>query len=172
MNTTFKKFSAALVLALAATSASAQVYGEAAYNAINIEGDGLDADVGVLNATIGYEVNQYLAVEAMAGTGVTDDDVDIGGGVNANIDVDRTYGVFLKPKAKLGQDFEVFARLGWAKTKIKAGSDAQDESDFAYGVGLQYTITPKAYVTGGYTNLYDKDGITVDGWTIGFGYKF
>ncbi len=84
--------------------------------------------------------------------------------------------MFLKPKAKINQDLEAFAKLGWAKTKIKAsggGFGASDSgSDVAYGVGLQYSITPAAYITGGYMNLYDKDDVSADGWNIGIGYKF
>ncbi|CAG4884912.1 Maltoporin (maltose/maltodextrin high-affinity receptor, phage lambda receptor protein) [Georgfuchsia toluolica] len=107
----------------------------------------------------------------MLAGGVQDDNVETPFG-SVNVDLKHTYGAFLKPKMDLGQNFELFARLGWAKTKIDAGGGSDSESDFAYGVGLQYSFSPKAYVTGGYMNLYDKDGVQVDGWNIGVGYKF
>ena len=74
------------------------------------------------------------------------------------------------------QSLEVFARLGWAKTKLKANggvfSASESGSDFAYGAGAQYSFTPTTYVTGGYTRLYDKNSVTADGWNIGVGYRF
>ncbi|CAG4884917.1 Porin family protein [Georgfuchsia toluolica] len=176
MKTTLKSIAVALVLATAATSASAQVYGEIGYSALNADGDGVDVDLGTLGATVGYEINKNFAVEAMIAGGVQDDDIQDPLFGNINVDLKHTYGAFLKPKMNLGQNFEIFARLGWAKTKIEANgggvTDSDSESDFAYGVGVQYSFSPKAYVTGGYMNLLDKDGIEVDGWNIGVGYKF
>ncbi|MFY9329250.1 MAG: porin family protein [Georgfuchsia sp.] len=175
MNITLTKISVAIALVVAATAASAQVYGEVAYTGLTYEEEGGKADLGTLGATIGYEINKNLAVEGMFAAGVQDDDVDVGG-FNVNVDLKNTYGVFLKPKAELAENLEVYARLGWAKSKIEASAFGQtmsdSGSDFAYGVGLQYSFSPTTYVTGSYTNLYDKEGTTIDGWGIGIGYKF
>lgn len=182
MKTTITRISAALVVIAAATSASAQsaspqtrLYGELGYTALQYKEPAGKADLGLGTATIGYEINKNFAVEGSLGTGISDDNVNVSG-TNVKVDIDNSYGVFLKPKAQVAQDLEVFAKLGWAKTKLKANaggfSASNSGSDFAYGAGAQYSITPAAYITGGYMKLYDKNSVTADGWNIGVGYKF
>ena len=185
MKTTITRISAALVLiaaATAATTASAQTaspetkfYGELGYTALQYKEPAGKADLGMGTATIGYEINKNFAVEGALGTGISDDNVNVLG-TNVNVDVDNSYAVFLKPKAVVAQNLEVFAKLGWAKTKLKGSAGgfnaSSTGSDFAYGAGAQYSITPTAYITGGYMKLYDKNSVTADGWNIGVGYKF
>jgi opacity protein-like surface antigen len=171
-----------LVLIAAATSANAQsavpqtkLYGELGYTALQYKEPAGKADLGLGTATIGYEINKNFAVEGMLGTGITDDNVNVSG-TNVNVDVDNSYGVFLKPKAQIAQDLEVFAKVGWAKTKLKGSaggfSASNSGSDLAYGAGAQYNLTPTVYIAGGYMKLYDKDSVTADGWNVGVGYKF
>lgn len=176
MKSAIAKISTAIVLVAAASSACAQFYGELGYTALSYKESGApDADLGLLGATIGYEINKNLAVEGLLATGISDDTVQVGA-VNVKVKNKDTYGFFLKPKAIVAENLEVSAKLGWAKSKIEASSlgvTASDSgSDFAYGVGVQYSVTPTAYITGGYSNFYNKDGTKVDGWNIGVGYKF
>lgn len=175
MKTTIAKVSAALLIVAAATSANAQTYGEISYSSVNYEEPAADADLGLLGVTFGYEINKNLAIEGTFAAGVQDDNVQVGA-VNVNVDAKHSYGVYLKPKAALGENFEVFAKLGWAKSKLEASGGgltiSDSGSDFAYGIGAQYNFSPKTYVSGGYTNLYDKDSVSVDGWNISIGYRF
>lgn len=170
----FKRVSVAIALIATASCANAQVYGEAAYSWISYENSGYKADLGAIGATIGYEINKNLAIEGMLSEGISDDSVQVLG-LNIKVKGKDTYGVFLKPKAVLG-DVELYAKLGWAKSNVEysiPGASVSDSgSDFAYGVGMQYSLSPKTYITGGYMKLYDKDSVTIDGWSFGFGYKF
>jgi outer membrane autotransporter protein len=66
----------------------------------------------------------------------------------------------------------VFARLGFARTNVGLSTGDVTSNDFAYGVGVKYNVTPKVNVGLDYTRLADKDGVKVDGVTLGLGYRF
>ncbi len=166
---------AALIVATTATSALAQVYGEVGYNAVDYKEAGRKASLGSLSATVGYNFHKNLAVEGFVATGIADDDVRVSG-LNVNVEAKTSYGVFLKPKVALSDSFEVFAKLGWVESKIGASvaniSVSEKGSDFAYGLGAQYNVSKKVYLSGGYNSFYSKNDVKVEGWNVGIGYKF
>ena len=170
------KIAAAIALAAAAGSASAQVYGEVAYHALNVDESGIEnLSIGALGVTLGYEAHPNLAVEAMLAVGVQDDSVTVSG-IRVEGQLDNSMGLFLKPKLRVADGLELFARLGWAHSKITVRalgvSLSDDGNDLAYGLGAQYSFNKNMYVTGSYMNLYNKNDFKVDGWNIGLGYKF
>jgi len=66
------------------------------------------------------------------------------------------YGLFLKPQYYINDNFNVYALLGYGKTKLKYNNGMTTESltksGFSYGVGAEYTLekrtqdgTPKKY---------------------------
>lgn len=174
---TIVKFLTAMALLSIAGAASAQVYGEAAYPGLNFSesSTGADANIGALGVNIGYEINKHLAVEALIAAGVKDDTATVTG-VSVNVGPKHPIGVYLKPKATIGENFEVYAKLGWADTKVEfsgpGGSASGSDSDFSYGVGAQYNFSPKSYVSAGYLKLDNKNTVDIDGWTISVGYRF
>ncbi|MCA6216779.1 porin family protein [Ideonella sp. B7] len=174
-----KKFAvmAAAVLAMGAAHAEtvSPLYGELGYTFVKVHGDGATFHPGVLRGLVGYDFHPYFAVEGMFGAGVNDDSIDVSG-VSVKGEVEHTYGFYLKPKYQVSGAMTVFARLGFADSKIKVkvpGASASDsDSDFSYGAGLSYAISPKAYLSADYMSYYNKDGIKGDGFTLGVGYKF
>jgi len=162
--------------AQAQTAPASPLYGELGYSFLNIKANdvNIDADTQALRGIIGYNFHPYFAVEGMAAFGTTSDDFTFGG-VDGKVKVRNTFGIFLKPKYQIN-NFEVFGRLGWARTKVKVsavgGSASGSDNDFAYGVGVNYNINPRTYVGLDYTRLLDKDGTKVGGWTASVGYRF
>ena len=71
---------------------------------------------------------------------------------------------------------KVSAEVGYTNTTLKAsaaGVSASSTKDSgAYGVGLSYHITPAVYLSTDYTSYYEQSGDSVQGWTVGVGYKF
>lgn len=178
---TLSKILAILAIGATAGAAQAQLYGEIGYTPLNVTAhsgaNSLKASPSVLGATIGYDVHQYFAVEAMAAFNVRDDQVELNGAaVPAQLKIDNSYGLYLKPKMMLNDKFEVFGRLGYLKTKMTASGTGLSQSDSykgaAYGLGANYYFNPKTYATVSYTNFYDKDDGKVDGVTFGVGMKF
>ena len=147
-------------------------YGELGYSFLNVKEDstGFDATPQALRGIVGYNFHPYFAGEAMLALG-TSSDSDLG--VDAK--VRNAFGLFIKPKYDIN-NFEVFGRLGWARTKVRFSvpgfSTTGSDNDFAYGVGVNYNFNPKMYVGADYLRLLDKDGTKVGGWTVNVGYRF
>ena len=155
-----------------ATRAASPLYGELGYSFLNLKDDttGFDATPQALRGIIGYNFHPYFAGEAMVAIGTSSDSDQ---GVDAK--VRSAFGLFIKPKYEIN-NFEVFGRLGWARTNARFSvpgfSASGSDNDFAYGAGVNYSFNPKMYVGADYMRLLDKDGTKLGGWTISLGYRF
>ena len=159
-----------------------RLYGELGYTNLKLSEEGFSGTAGLLRGIVGYTVHPNFAVEGMLGFGVKDakDRIDSGVPMDVTMKAKQAFGVFLKPKAQVTDDLEVFGRVGYVNTKIDlavtdatgsfSGSDS--DSDVAYGFGASYRVAPQAYVTLDYMNYYKKDGFKADGFTLGVGYRF
>ena len=168
------------VLATAAAAAQAQVYVEGAIAPLTLkdsEAPVLKAKPTVLTGIVGYEINPNVAVEGLLGLGLNKSSVTVGG-TSTNIDakISTSYGIFVKPKVMVSNEVELFARLGYASSKLKlstsGASRSETESSFAYGLGGNYYLNKQTYLTASYMSLYSKDGVKATGLSIGVGYKF
>lgn len=168
---------AVAALGVAAAGAQAQgLYAEVGYSGLKAKANGFSVKPDGLRFMLGYEYNDYLAAEGMLGLGLNDDSVNTGP-TTVTAELKNSYGLFVKPKLKLGNDFEVFARLGWARSKMSASSTSgasgsQSATDFAYGVGVSYQVNKSWSVNADYMNYFSKDGLKVNGYTLGVGMKF
>ena len=109
--------------------------------------------------------------------GLSDDSVKFNGATTvAKLKIDNSFGVFLKPKAMLNENIEIFGRLGYMNSKLTASgaglSLSDSDSGFAYGLGANYYVNKNTYLTVSYLNAYDKDSTTISGVTFGLGTKF
>lgn len=173
----------ALAILVAAGSASAQgayvpgLYGELGYTSLNIKGNTAfgtaEFEPGLLRGIIGYSVHNNLAIEGMLGFGVRDDGVTLNGaGTGIDGKVNHSAGIFLKPRVRFNEKFEVFGRVGYAHSKISGGGGSADEGDFAYGAGMNFHINRAWSVNVDYMRYYDKSPVKASGVTVGVGFKF
>jgi outer membrane autotransporter protein len=146
--------------------AASPVYGELGYSWTQIHGNGFKAKPGAVRGIIGYDLHPNVAVEGMLESG-TRDETDHG--VSAKLK--SSYGLFVKPKYEFGKA-EVFARAGWARTNLNLSTGDVSSNNFAYGMGVKYNVTPRVNVGLDYMRLADKNGVMVDGVTLGLGYHF
>jgi OOP family OmpA-OmpF porin len=88
----------------------------------------------------GYEWNQYIGIEARALATFWGAD-DLGGQELRHI------GLFAKPMYPMGEDFNIYALLGYGWTKTTTGGNGNlptvDESGFSAGIGLEYDLSDK-----------------------------
>jgi outer membrane protein X len=168
----------ASALALAAAStAQAQSYVEGAYTPTTIKGDGESAKLkpAMLTGVLGYGLHPNLAVEGMLGLGVKKDTFVDGDGLNS-FKYKSAYGIYLKPRYQVNQDLEVFARIGYAQSRTQiswnGGSMTDREGSGSWGFGGNYAIDKNLYLTASYMNFHKKDGIKINGFNLGAGYKF
>ena len=186
MNFTQKTLAAAL-LSIAAAGAQAQaqapskLYAEIGYAAIGLDvtdgTDTLKAAPGALTGILGYQLHPNVAVEGFLGLGVVKDQIELNGsptGVNAKIN--NTYGLFIKPGVMVSESVELFARLGYLRTKLSlsAGGASVSDSDTgaAYGLGVNLNLTKTAYLQANWMNYYKEDGVKAQGVALAYGMRF
>ena len=165
----------AVPAAAAAAAAGAEpgfyVGGGYTFATLDIDGASSNADVGALFARGGYQINEYIALEARLGDGVQDDTVD-----GVKLEIDNMYGGYVK----VGRPSEVglypYALLGYTHVELKARvpgySATSSDSDVSYGIGADYWFSRQLSAGLEYANFYDKDGVKVSGLTLGMNYKF
>lgn len=139
-----------------------------------------DLDITMLNGRLGYRLNDYFAVEGEVGFGVGGDSfsrdipVTLAGTTvtvptDFELDVDNYYIAFAKGILPVGEQFDVFARVGYGQATAKgditaslagitATGSAEDKADdIAYGVGAQFNFTDKDGIRADYTRLDKTD---------------
>jgi len=170
-------------LACADESKPSNFYVEAGYINLNLDVSGLgDDDLGVGMLKFGYNAHENLAIEVMAGTGFSD--IKESGCLydgfysycgSQKIELSNAFGIYLKPKVKLG-DAEIFARIGYTHAKLKTsgslGSASDDDGDASFGAGVSYSFTKQVYGQIDYMRYYDRGGVELSGPSISIGYKF
>jgi len=130
----------AIATLLAAFAAVPAVAAAEAYIGLNVGSNQLDyTNVGsstAYNILGGYSFNQYVAAE-LAYT-------DLGTATVSNSNVADVKGTQMSLSAvgslPLGKDFALLGKLGYASTKLDAGTSSVTKSDIIYGVGAQYNV--------------------------------
>ena len=99
------------------------------------------------------------------------------GGADVTYKINYMYGVYGKAFAQLGNDIEVFGRLGWAgfDGTASVGSVAVDNNGrgLSYGAGAKYKLSKDLSLNIDYMVYYPtKNGISLTGFTVGAGMNF
>ncbi|GAA6140378.1 porin family protein [Hydrogenophaga sp. 5NK40-0174] len=176
-----KRISQALVIGALVgfgSMASAQgVYVEAGYTPLSLDaryaGVDISSDPSSLRGLVGYELGPFVAVEGMISFGVADDDIS-GNGISTGLkgEVDNMFGAYIKPKFPVTPEFDLFGRLGFASTKLSVAGDSGTETSLSWGLGASYKINEQLSINGDYMTYHDKDDVTIDGFTVGVGFRF
>ncbi len=154
-----------------------------AYSYVTAEVD--DTEKGnAYTLLVGYNFNQYIAIEGRYGQTFGDMDVDDVSNTLGNCvgDCERevTYAsLYVKPQYPVTESFSIYALLGYGEVTARETSD----DGFQWGLGANYMITENAGIFIDYTSLYndDLDNVISSGNTfdsqitstnIGFTYSF
>lgn len=178
-----KKIAIAFAFVSAAMGAQAQMYGEIGYTTAtakqNIDGLSIQASPTALRGIVGYEQNPNLALEGLVAFGLHDATIKVNGvsGPNVKFKINNVVGIYLKPKAQLNEQVELFGRVGFVSAKGTTsapglGSESNSENSFSYGAGLSYAINPSTSLKVDYMQYLNEDGFKVNGLTFGLGFKF
>jgi outer membrane immunogenic protein len=140
------------LVALAAAPAFAQdtgFYGTIGYG--NYGAD--DADLGAVQLRGGYNFNEFLGAEIEAA------------GIDVNVELENSYGAYAVGRIPFAEKADVFGRIGYVSTEIKASaggvSASGDDDAAALGVGGDYYFAPNQGIRVGYTYLDYDDSIDV-----------
>lgn len=103
--------------------------------------DGDNGNLGAITGRVGYDFTRNLGVEGEASIGVKDDDFTVAG-VDGSLEHEYDAAVYGVAKLPVSENLELFGRLGYGTTKVKAdiaGFEASEDGEsINYGVGANY----------------------------------
>jgi len=177
----------AISVALACTGAFAQsnskddsTYIELGYTSAQYNYDVVSglSNANHLMITFGKNISANYAIEGVFANGMSDS-TTTSPGFTVNAKLSSSYGLYFKPKAKVSDSVDVFARVGYftAKPNITVPSDATQNINYSgtslsYGLGASLKITNDIYGSLDWMQSYKKDGIDIKGVGLSVGYKF
>lgn len=153
------------------------MYGELGYNMIEIEDSrlpGYSSDNDALSAIVGYRFHPNVSGELFLGTGIGSENAAFGGGT-VRSKVSSSYGLFVRPSFMVSDQFEVFGRLGFLRSKLNlqgTGIGSESGTSTAYGVGANWHFSPNMYGQLAYMSFYDRNNTQAQGLTLGLGMNF
>jgi opacity protein-like surface antigen len=177
-----KKILTGIVFFAGASLANADsfLYGEFAYVPFNYKETANSATYSATGGTaargiIGVDLVESLALEAIFASGLSMAKTT---GNIANINLDRIYGFYVKPKVNIGENATLFARMGFTlvtgSTSISDSSFSGSSTDnsISYGIGMSYKLSETLSVNADYMNYYNSNSSNATGVALGIGFKF
>jgi hypothetical protein len=123
-----------------------------------------DADLGAIQLRGGYNFNEFLGAEIEGAVGISDESTTIAG-INANVELENSYGAYVVGRIPFAEKADVFGRIGYVSTEIKASvgslSASADDDAVGLGVGGDYYFAPNQGIRVGYTYLDYDDSVDV-----------
>ncbi|EKE70243.1 porin family protein [Gallaecimonas xiamenensis] len=164
----------ASLISVPAMAAQPGLYGGAHYSAISLDSeDGENFDFGNLGGQLGYQFNDFLALEGRAAFSVQDDNIS---GTSIDVELQNNYGIYLLPQYHFNNVFSVYGLVGWTKAKLKVsgyGQSASDsDSDMGFGGGLKLAVSDQAHLFLEYAKLMEVEGDDIDAVTFGINFSF
>ena len=169
------------VLLLISLSQAGEFYLGYDYLKVNYEDSGVNKDFDPTAVTwkAGYEINEYLGVEARVGVGESSDTrynliKDNGFGLTtATVKLDRVYSVFVKGSYPLVQGLKLNGYLGASRVKFLVDSNQNYHSEnsdnsVSLGLGLGYDIVSDVFINADYM-IYTEN---VTAMQVGMGFRF
>ena len=157
---------AASALALAAP-AFAETYVNVGYSMTDSD----DVNLGAITGRVGWKSATPFGVEGEASFGIDDDEI---GGVK--VELNSQFAVYGTATAKVSDTFDVFARIGYGTSDIKASagsiSASGNDESWNYGVGAQMFFAGNNGVRADYTKMDFNDGGDADVWSISYVRRF
>lgn len=171
-----KKLLIASALILSAFAASAQsakpdMYAEVGYTHVNVESDSVEVSPTAVRVVLGNNFNSNIAIEGHALVGANSSSIGV-----AEYNIEPSYGVFLKLQVPVGDLVKLYARAGWAKSKLSGSAYgvtvSASESGAAGGVGVSVALTKEAELFVDVMKYDTGSGTTTTAATTGFRLNF
>ncbi len=122
----------------------------------------IDSSAHAMLLQIGYQFNQYIAIEGRYTFTMSDmtlqDNINDNSEWKDNIDLSNI-ALYLKPMYPIG-DFSIYGLLGYGKVERKDKDDSRgnwDDSCLQWGAGVQYVIIDNFLIFADYTLWHDSD---------------
>ena len=139
--------------------------------------DGDDADLGASTARLGARVHPNFGLEGEASIGVRDDDITVAG-IDGSIEHDYDAAAYAVGYLPLSPNLELFGRVGYGTTQIKADvagfTASEDGESVNYGVGANYFFDGVNGIRGDITrrDFTDDNGGEIDTYSVSYVRRF
>jgi opacity protein-like surface antigen len=158
---------AAITLSSLSSLAAANAYVGGNYAFIDEE----DVELGALVLKAGYQFNDWASVEARYGFGVGDDSYQ-----GIDVELNYLFGGYFRAGLANDSGFYPYAIIGYTKGEAEASgygmSLKSDDSDFSYGLGLDYSFDETIAGNVEFMRYLATDGVDTDAIAVGLTYKF
>lgn len=138
---------------------------------LDYKSNGFEADLIAASGKLGYEINDYLSIEGLAGTGISDGTTG-SGATSTELSVDHILGIHLKAKYSLGNEFKIYGLVGYSEVKLTANTSTatatDSTSDTSFGAGVTYNLNNDSAISLDYVNYIDKSFLELNGLTLSF----
>ncbi|WP_105903552.1 porin family protein [Vibrio gangliei] len=146
------------------------------YSPMQVKIGDADYNLGVAGATLGWNFNDYVAIEGNVLAGIDDDN-----SVYGSVKLESSYTIFMKAQypIKLSKNYSIspYVLAGAGKTHIDSEQYGDfKESDFAYGAGIDFIMFKSFSINADYLNYLDSStngmDLKADGLRVGLTYRF
>ncbi len=130
---------------------------------------------GMAALKAGYNIDKNFAIEGLIAGNTGSASFNIGT-TAVTAQVQSAYGLYGKGTVELNETVGLYAKAGFTNGTVSAssrfGSGYSSGTSASYGAGIQANLTKDVYANLDYMSYYNKDGISITGPSISFGYKF
>lgn len=146
-------------------------YGSVSYGSVQTDAADLDA----VTARIGAKLTPYIGLEAEGSLGVGDEDVT--GVPGTTVELKHDLAAYVTGAIPVSPNLELFGRLGYGTTRVRAESvtlsESASEESVNYGVGANYLFDGTNGIRADWTRRdFRSDGGEADVWTVGYVRRF
>ncbi|WP_197038297.1 porin family protein [Billgrantia saliphila] len=179
------KYILAAAALMASTTALADVQagntymgGQFSWTTVDISGVSSDFEPSAAVFRFGHFLVDNFAIEARAGTGISDDTHHYSG-IDVTGEIDHVLGLYGTGYLPLGDSpVSLYGLVGFTRGKATLSSDAlgisesDSDTDFSYGVGVQGQVAPQLSANLEYMSYLDKSDYEVSAIGVGLNYHF
>ena len=144
---------------------------------------GFSFDIPFANLKVGYNINDYFALEGRLGLALGDDtDRKTLNGTQTDITLspDPMWGLYGVGHLDVSDNFSLYAVVGYTKAQTSADisdgtttvSVSDDDDGFSAGGGVEFAITRSLSLTLEYMSYLRNKGYDASGYTIGIQSNF
>lgn len=176
--TSIKLFASLTAMAVSATSLAQETYvgGNAAFLDYSEDGIRDEASLTAIYGRLGSQFNEILSAEFRLGLGIGDDSIGFMGR-DVDVDLKNMFGAYVRAGLPVTDVFYPYAVIGYTRGEVEYslsgfGSDSDAESDVSFGVGSDFSLGQQMTINVEYMNYLDKNGVEIDGFSVGFAKSF
>ena len=96
--------------------------------------------------------------------------------VPVNVELNHFYGAYVRGTIPIADAFYPYAVVGFTRGEVEyknpGVSEKSSKDDVSFGVGADIRLTSNTDLNLEYMNYFDKDDVSLDGFSLGFTYRF